>query len=141
MASSTAAALTVAAFQFAASGDVDANVAAIERGVCSAAELGSRLVVLQECALSGYPPLETQSVALMKPARLREAERRIVELAGRHDLFIAYGTTDFQGDDARLRLLVGERDERQRNGERGREEHAEAARTPAAKVTEPLKAR
>ena len=92
--------LTVAAFQFAASGDVDANVGAVERGARAAAGSGARLLVLQECALSGYPPLEIESVELMDRSRLRAAERRVVELARELDLFIAYGTTDIEAGGA-----------------------------------------
>lgn len=98
--------LRIAAFQFAASGDVADNVAAVERGVVAAAGAGARLLVLQECALSGYPPLEVESVEAMDRAVLREAEGRMSELARRHDVFIAYGTTDFDGDIARNVMRV-----------------------------------
>ncbi len=98
--------LRIAAFQFAASGDVADNVAAVERGVVAAAGAGARLLVLQECALSGYPPLEVESVEAMDRPALRDAERTMSELARRHDLFLAYGTTEFDGDVVRNTMRI-----------------------------------
>lgn len=51
-------------YAFAGSGDLQANFAAIARGVAQAKAQGVRLCAFHECALTGYPPLETQLHAI-----------------------------------------------------------------------------
>ena len=93
--------LTVGAFQFAASGDVRRNLGAVERGVVAAARRGVRLLVLQECALSGYPPLEVPLVEDIDANSVRSAEGAVAELAQVHSMYIASGTVVVGPDGAR----------------------------------------
>ena len=51
-------------FQFAGSGDIEANCQAIIRGMRLASNAGVRLLVFQECALTGYPPVEADIEAI-----------------------------------------------------------------------------
>jgi predicted amidohydrolase len=54
--------IKVAAFQFSGSGFIENNYHALERGIKEAARQNVRLLITQECALCGYPPIEVDSV-------------------------------------------------------------------------------
>jgi predicted amidohydrolase len=54
--------LKIGAFQFAASESIENNLAAIRRGIARAANESVRLLLTQECALCGYPPIEVSSI-------------------------------------------------------------------------------
>ena len=84
--------MKTAAFQFAGSGDIQANLAALERGIAQAAEANVRFLLTQECALTGYPPLETPSPATIDRKALQAGISRIECLAREHDMYIALGT-------------------------------------------------
>lgn len=93
--------LRVGAFQFAGSGDIVRNLEAVERGVDAASTAGVRLLALQECALSGYPPVEVGSVGSIDFEQLRRAESELVRLARDNSMYIAYGTIEVDDRGAR----------------------------------------
>ncbi|MEI7835088.1 MAG: carbon-nitrogen hydrolase family protein [Planctomycetota bacterium] len=100
--------LIVGAFQFAGSGDVGRNAAAIERGICQAARRGVRLLVTQECALTGYAGVDIDSPGDIDRGALAAATRRLAAMAGQYRMHVALGTTTFHRGRARNSLcLIG----------------------------------
>lgn len=100
--------LIVGAFQFAGSDDPARNAAALERGIREAAQRGVRLLATQECALSGYAPLEVESPETVDRVAQRTALRRIAQLAEEHSMYVVLGMTTFYGKQARntVRLVT-----------------------------------
>lgn len=84
--------MKIGAFQFAGSGDIQNNLAALKRGITLAAEQNVRFLLTQECALSGYPPLETPSAAGLNFEQLQQGVSELAELAHKHQMFIALGS-------------------------------------------------
>lgn len=83
--------LKLGAFQFAACEKIEKNLAAIQRGIARAAEQNVRLLLTQECALCGYPPLEVPSVQAIDPTSLSWAYQEVSKLARKHRMYIALG--------------------------------------------------
>lgn len=102
--------LTVGAFQFAGSGSVTRNLAALERGIEAAAARRVRLLATQECALCGYPPVELDSPKSVDRRAQAFAVERVAQLAKRHGMFIALGMMTFGRDGVRnsVRLVSPE---------------------------------
>lgn len=89
--------LNVGTFQFAGGADIASNLAAIQRGVEKAAAENVRLLLTQECALCGYPPMEVPSVDAIDKAQQFEAYEEILKLAKQHQMYIALGMVTFDG--------------------------------------------
>lgn len=89
--------LKVGAFQFAACERIESNLKAIKRGIQKAAEEQVRLLLTQECALSGYPPVEVASAKAIDKACQREAYKEISRLAHQYKMYIALGMVTFEG--------------------------------------------
>lgn len=87
--------LKIGAFQFAACESLEKNLAAIQRGIAAAADQQVRLLITQECALCGYPPLEVPSVQAIDKTLLLAAHQEIAKLARSHQMYIALGTITF----------------------------------------------
>ena len=83
--------MRIAVFQFSSNKDIASNFTKIERAILQAAENKVRLLVFQECALCGYPPVETE-MSKIDFGILKGYMARIQELAKEHDLYIAIGT-------------------------------------------------
>jgi predicted amidohydrolase/GNAT superfamily N-acetyltransferase len=91
--------LKVGAFQFAGSNDIAENLKAIKRGIALAAADNVRLLLTQECALTGYPPLEAESVDAIDFEMADRAIEAIQSCAAAHHIFVALGTVVRQGKD------------------------------------------
>jgi predicted amidohydrolase len=87
--------LKVGAFQFAAGGSIASNLAALQRGIARAAEQKVRLLLTQECALCGYPPVEVPSIHAIDRACQAEAYQEVSRLAHQHQMYIALGIVTF----------------------------------------------
>lgn len=100
--------LVVGAFQFAGSDDPARNAGALERGIREAATRGVRLLATQECALSGYPPLEVPSPQAVDREAQRAGVRRVVDLAKEHRMYVLLGLTTFddEGPHNTMRLIT-----------------------------------
>ena len=83
--------LNVAAFQFVGSHHISQNVSAIERGVKLAASSHARLLVTQECALCGYPPLEVESIHQINLYEQDDALAHLRGLAAQYNMYLAVG--------------------------------------------------
>lgn len=84
--------MVVGVFQFLGSGDLRQNQEAILRGISKASKAGVRLLVFQECASTGYPPVELASIDAIDFKQLEMNESVIKKMAKKHNMFIALGT-------------------------------------------------
>ena len=100
--------IVVGAFQFAGSDDPARNAAALERGIREAGSRRVRLVATQECALSGYAPVEVESPGAIDRAAQLAAVRRVTDLAKQHRMYVILGMTTFGAGRARntVRLVT-----------------------------------
>jgi predicted amidohydrolase len=89
--------LKIGALQFAACARIEDNLAAIKRGIARAADENIRLLLTQECALCGYPPVEVPSVHAIDQTCQFEAYQEIARLANRHKMYIALGMVTLDG--------------------------------------------
>ncbi len=80
--------LTAAAFQMATGFDVQENARKIQDAVANAAGCGADLLVVPECALSGYLPSKDLDFGV-----LEEAEQRLAGAAAEAGIYLALGTT------------------------------------------------
>jgi predicted amidohydrolase len=88
--------LKVGAFQFAACESIEYNLTAIGRGISKAADENVRLLLTQECALCGYPPIEVSSIHAIDKTCQFEAYQEISRLAKKHKMYIALGMVTFR---------------------------------------------
>ncbi|MDO8587717.1 MAG: carbon-nitrogen hydrolase family protein [Armatimonadota bacterium] len=86
------ASVKIAAFQMFVTPDVDKNLEKIRGAMSTAAGSGSDVLVLPECAVSGYPPLHHREKSDIDLSRISEANAEIVELAARHGVWVIGGT-------------------------------------------------
>jgi len=84
--------MKVAAFQFKGSDNIEKNLLAIKRGIIKASEQNVRFMITQECALCGYPPIETEAVTKIDFHQVAEATEQISRLAVKHQMYIGLGT-------------------------------------------------
>jgi omega-amidase len=87
--------IKLGAFQFAPCNDISKNLEALTRGIELAAKQNVRLLLTQECALCGYPPVEIPSVASIDEEVQQKAVKEISMLARKHNMFIALGMISF----------------------------------------------
>ncbi len=84
--------MRVGVFQFDCRDNISDNHEAIKRAIISAAENKVRLLVFQECATCGYPPVETPSIKNIDFKTLDLYLQEIKQLAQKYDMYIALGT-------------------------------------------------
>jgi len=84
--------MKTAVFQFAAGSVIADNFAAIQRAISEAHRNRVRLLVFQECALCGYPPVEAESVRSIDFTLMDSCIAEIKSLAKQCDMYIALGT-------------------------------------------------
>lgn len=84
--------MKVAAFQFRGSDSVEENLLAIKRGITKAAAQNVRVMITQECALCGYPPVEIEEIAQVNFQQVAEATEQILRLAVEHQMYVGLGT-------------------------------------------------
>jgi predicted amidohydrolase len=87
--------LKIGAFQFAACECIESNLTAIRRGIERAGDEKVRLLLTQECALCGYPPIEVPSINAIDKGCQFEAYQEISKLANKHKMYIALGMVTF----------------------------------------------
>jgi len=84
--------LRIAVYQFASSADIAQNHESIKNAITQAAAQGVRLLVFQECAACGYPPVERANTAGIAFELLDKQLEELKTLANIHDMYIALGT-------------------------------------------------
>lgn len=88
--------MRIACYPFASGADMEENLAHIRRGIQSAAEAGARLVCFHECALTGYPPVETP-VDSITGEKTAFGIRAVGEMAKKEKIAVLLGTVYFDG--------------------------------------------
>lgn len=83
--------LTIGAYQFKGSGDIDKNFHCINKGIRLAADAGVRLLAFHECALTGYPPLEI-NIGQIDLKKVEAYLSEIKHLAKAFNMYIAVGS-------------------------------------------------
>lgn len=91
--------MRIGVYQFASSGDVERNLTKILAAMKEAALQKVRLLVFHECALCGYPPVET-TIDKIDGSRkeLEKALCRISESAARNGIYTTVGTVRYEGE-------------------------------------------
>jgi len=84
--------MKIAAFQFQGSDSIKENLLAIERGIEKASKENVRFMLTQECAICGYPPVETDKVSSINFDIVAKAIERIKELSAKNNMYIGLGT-------------------------------------------------
>jgi len=82
--------MRIGAFQFSSCEDTELNFAAIKRAIVEAAENKVKLLVFHECALCGYPPLETD-ISKIDFDKLDICIAEIRQMAKQYNMHIALG--------------------------------------------------
>jgi len=88
--------MKIACYPFAANADMEENLRHIRLGVKAAAEHRARLVCFPECALTGYPPVETQMETITED-RCAAGIRAVSALAREWGVCILMGTVLYDG--------------------------------------------
>lgn len=89
--------MRIGVYQFPGGGNVEKNAGIICRAIREASEKGVRLLVFQECALCGYPPVETESVAAIDFARVEALFQIIADCAKAVSMYVAVGSVRREG--------------------------------------------
>lgn len=87
--------IKVAAFQFHGSGNIEDNFFSLERGIIKAAKQNVRLLITQECALCGYPPVELDKTNSINFDIINESLLSFKKMAIEKNMYIALGTINF----------------------------------------------
>jgi omega-amidase len=84
--------MKVGVFQFRGSDSISDNHESIKRAISKASQNKVRLLVFQECATCGYPPVETPSIEKINFEVLNSYSQEIKQLAHKYNMYIALGT-------------------------------------------------
>lgn len=87
--------MKIGLYQFPVGSSVSGNLDHIRKAAGEAAAADVRLLVLPECALCGYPPVES-SIDAIAPETIDAALAQVSALAKEHHLYIAAGTVRFE---------------------------------------------
>ena len=90
--------MRIGVYQFSGSGDMETNAAVMCCALRSASARGVRLLVFQECALCGYPPIETESVTDINFKRAGELLQTIAATVQSCGMYAAIGVVRREGD-------------------------------------------
>lgn len=83
--------MKIAAYQFSVSENIERNFKSVRAAATEASGRGARLLLLPECALCGYPPIESK-MEHIDFELLKAKEKELCDLAAELDLSIAAGT-------------------------------------------------
>ena len=83
--------MKIAAYQFAVSADIRANLETIESAVRQAKDRQAELAIFPECALTGYPPRDLPSSARVDFALADESCKRLQALCAETDVAVIAG--------------------------------------------------
>jgi len=98
--------MRIGVFQFRATGDLYENHTKITDAIAQAAAKKVRLLVFQECAACGYPPVERTDAQHIDFLALDANLQEIKHLAQHHQMYVAIGSITKRGDKLFNSLLV-----------------------------------
>lgn len=84
-------------YPFSSTNKIEQNLNTIRKAIAQAAENDVRLLVFHECALCGYPPVESNIEEITKDG-IKAAFSKLSQWAGLYHLFVAVGTVRFEGE-------------------------------------------
>ena len=84
--------MRLAAYQFAACGDIDRNFKIIKKAIWQASENKVDLIIFPECALTGYPPRDIAGADSINANVVSESIQELQKLADELDINIIVGT-------------------------------------------------
>ena len=84
--------MRIASLQFSGSSEIERNLFNIKNGIEEAASKGAKLLLTQECALSGYPPIETENILSINFSKIENSINQIRGLATKHNIYVAVGS-------------------------------------------------
>ena len=90
--------MRIGAYQFAVSGDIPKNLAAITAGIREAAAQEADVLIFPECALTGYPPRDIASAAEVDFDALEDAIGALKQLVSAYGIAIVVGTVEWKKD-------------------------------------------
>ena len=88
--------MKIGLYPFASGPEIAENLRHITQGASLAAQQGVELLVFHECALCGYPPLET-TIDIITPEAISAGLAAVADLARQYAMNIAVGTVRFEG--------------------------------------------
>lgn len=94
----------IGVYPFKSTGAIEENLSVITKAVTLGSQVGVRLMVFHECALCGYPPLETQIEQVTKE-KIENALQKVSSLAKQYQMFLAVGTIRFE-EEKRFNSIV-----------------------------------
>lgn len=83
--------MKIALFQYRVSKNEGENYRRLKAAIVNAAENGSNLFITQECAISGYPPIEIASTRDINFKKQDLAVKEIIEIAIQKDIHVLLG--------------------------------------------------
>ena len=89
--------MKIGVYPFKSTGEIEKNLSVITKAVMLGAQEGIRLMVFHECALCGYPPVETQ-IEWVTKEKIENALQKIAILAKQYHMFLAVGTIRFEAE-------------------------------------------
>ena len=98
--------MKIAALQFSVDKSIAKNLGVIKESIIEAAAQGSRLLLTQECALCGYPPVEIDSVNAIDFVEQEKAIDQIVNLCQKHEINVALGLIRKETDTFKNSLML-----------------------------------
>lgn len=87
--------MKIGVYQFASTNKIESNLKIMSSATLQASKEQVRLLVFHECALCGYPPIESKIEEIHRQD-IESALKRISLLAKRQKMFIALGTVRFE---------------------------------------------
>ena len=98
--------MKLAAMQFKTGKSIAENAHKITKGIEEAAKGQARLLVTQECALCGYPPVEIKSVSDIDFEAQNNAVRKIALLSQKANIYVALGLIQKESNAYRNSILL-----------------------------------
>jgi len=90
--------MKIAALQFSVDKSISNNFETIKQSIIEASHNDTRLLITQECALCGYPPIEINSLNDIDFIEQDKAIEQIIELSKEHNIYIALGLIRREND-------------------------------------------
>ena len=90
--------MKIGLYQMINQGDISRNFSVMEQGVIEAFNSACKVVVFPECALTGYPPIETQVDLNSIKDDVALFEEKLKQTAKKYNINIIFGTIRFEND-------------------------------------------
>lgn len=89
--------MKIAAYQFNVCGDIQKNMANIEKAIEQAVEKKVELIIFPECALTGYPPRDIKAAKSVDTDKVDREINRLQQLADINGINIIIGAVAYDG--------------------------------------------